>query len=267
MPALEYKTYYDIRFERHPSIEKIISSLEKCAKELNSSKACATLAEFCHAKAQEEGNKEKAAAYYKTAAENGCVVGIHWLGVYYMEGFGVAQDLDKSEKLLLQASKEGNGQSAYQLFIMYSSVPSKKNTIKAYRFINKAVQLGVTHFEEMDKFFKANFDVLKPEFAKIRTPPESLTGKQEIENLHDAYLSELKETFSAKLEKDRMYQRQAGFVTDQQIWMIGVLCKYFLRKVMHFSHEDFMTAFKVDLGPLLGDTGLWALKNYEERMT
>lgn len=42
--------------------------------------------------------------------------------------------------------------------------------------------------------------------------------------------------------------------------------KYFLRKVMHFSHEDFMTAFKVDLGPLLGEAGLWALKNYEERM-
>jgi len=94
-----------------------------------------------------------------------------------MEGFGVAQDLDKSEQLLLQASKLGNGQSAYQLFIMYSSVPTKKNTIKAYRFINKAVQLGVTHFEEMDKFFKTNFDVLKPEFAKIRAPPEGLSGK------------------------------------------------------------------------------------------
>jgi hypothetical protein len=47
--------------------------------------------------------------------------------------------------------------------------------------------------------------------------------------------------------------------------MIGVLSKYFIRKVMHFSHDDFMTAFKVDLGPLLGETGLWALKNYEVR--
>lgn len=71
---------------------------------------------------------------------------------------------------------------------MYSSIPTKKNTIKAYRFINKAVQLGVTHFEAMDKFFKGNFDVLKAEFAKIRAPPEGLNGRQEIENLHDAYL-------------------------------------------------------------------------------
>lgn len=36
---------------------------------------------------------------------------------------------------------------------------------------------------------------------------------------------------------------------------------------MHFSHDDFQTAFKVDLGPLLGEAGLWALKNYEERMS
>jgi hypothetical protein len=43
--------------------------------------------------------------------------------------------------------------------------------------------------------------------------------------------------------------------------------KYFLNKVMHFDHNDFLTAFKVDLGPLLGDTGLWALKNYETRMS
>lgn len=43
--------------------------------------------------------------------------------------------------------------------------------------------------------------------------------------------------------------------------------KYFLKSVMHFSHDDFMTALKVDLGPLLGDTGLWCLKNYETRMS
>jgi len=49
--------------------------------------------------------------------------------------------------------------------------------------------------------------------------------------------------------------------------MIGVLMKYFLNSVMHFSHDDFMTAFRVDLGPLLGECGLWVLKNYEVRMS
>jgi TPR repeat protein len=48
--ALEFKTYYDIRFEKHPSIEKILKSLEKVVEKSNSSRACASLAEFCHAK-------------------------------------------------------------------------------------------------------------------------------------------------------------------------------------------------------------------------
>ena len=45
-----------------------------------------------------------------------------------------------------------------------------------------------------------------------------MTTRKEIENLHDAYLNELQETFMAKLGKDRIYQRAAGFMTDQQIW-------------------------------------------------
>lgn len=43
--------------------------------------------------------------------------------------------------------------------------------------------------------------------------------------------------------------------------------KYYLYKVLHFSHDDFLTAFKVDLSPLLGETGLWALKNYEVKQS
>ena len=48
--------------------------------------------------------------------------------------------------------------------------------------------------------------------------------------------------------------------------MIGVLVNYMLKHVMYFDHQDFLTAFKVDLGPILGETGLWALKNYEQRL-
>ena len=44
--------------------------------------------------------------------------------------------------------------------------------------------------------------------------------------------------------------------------MIGVLLKYFVKYVIHFDHKDFLRALRTDLGPLLGDTGLWALKNY-----
>lgn len=189
--ALEFKTYYDIRFEKHPSIDKILKSLEKVVEKTKSSRACATLAEFCHAKQEEAGNREKAAMYYKTAADQGDVVGLHWMGVYYMEGFGVAQDLNKSEQFLIKAQKVGNAQSAFQLYLLYSSMEGKKDIAKAYRYLNKAMTLGVTNFEQMNAFFRDNFDVLAPVFAEIRKPPQDMTSKQEILNLHDAYLSEL----------------------------------------------------------------------------
>lgn len=35
---------------------------------------------------------------------------------------------------------------------------------------------------------------------------------------------------------------------------------YLLDKVLRFSHADFLKSFRADLGPLLGDTGLYALK-------
>lgn len=98
---------------------------------------------------------------------------------------------------------------------MYSSMPTKKNTVKAYRFLNKSICLGVTHFDVISKFFAENFDILSPIFIEMRKPPAEMTSRKEIENLHDAYLNELQETFSAKLGKDRMYQRAAGFITDQ----------------------------------------------------
>ena len=103
----------------------------------------------------------------------------------------VAQDLNKSEQFLLKAQKVGNAQSAFQLYLLYSSMEGKKDIAKAYRYLNKAMTLGVTNFEQMNAFFRDNFDVLAPVFAEIRKPPQDMTSKQEILNLHDAYLSEL----------------------------------------------------------------------------
>ena len=42
--------------------------------------------------------------------------------------------------------------------------------------------------------------------------------------------------------------------------MLGVNQKYFINSVLHFDHKDFLMAIKIDLGPLLGHTGLWALR-------
>lgn len=47
--------------------------------------------------------------------------------------------------------------------------------------------------------------------------------------------------------------------------MIGVLRKYFTKQAIRFSHSEFMKAIKLDLGPLLGEVGLWVLTNYCNR--
>lgn len=72
-------------------------------------------------------------------------------------------------------------------------------------------------------------------------------------------------SFSSALGKDRLYQRPVGFMQDQQIWMIGVLVRYFVKKVLNFDHADFMKAMKEDVQPILGELGLWALTNYSMR--
>ena len=63
----------------------------------------------------------------------GCLVGMHWMGVFYMEGFGVARNLDNAEQMLTKAAKMGNGQSNFQLYMLYSTVEEKKDIEKAYR--------------------------------------------------------------------------------------------------------------------------------------
>ena len=55
--ALEYQTYWQIRFDKQPNLKKIQASLEKVVEEGKSARACNTLAEFAHAQARTEENK------------------------------------------------------------------------------------------------------------------------------------------------------------------------------------------------------------------
>ena len=48
--------------------------------------------------------------------------------------------------------------------------------------------------------------------------------------------------------------------------MIGVLKKYMISKVLRFNHNDFIKAMKIDVGPLLGEVGIWAITHYCNRM-
>ena len=282
--ALEYKTYWDIRFDRTPKLDKIIDSLEKVIAANNSARACNTLAELNHASASgvtaqmtkehQEAAAEKAkqaAKYYLTSAEQGDIIGTHWLGVFYHEGFGVTKNIDKAIEHLTKSAAAGNGQSMYQLFLIHSGKEgqdaSKKNPEVAYTNLMNAICNGVTYFDEAVQFFNDNYDVLAPVYVKSKGLPVEVKKETEndIKNMHQAYISELKVNFSTALGKDRMYHRPCGFINDQQIWMVGVQIQYFINTVLRFSHKDFIKAVKTDLGPILGDLGLWSLKCQQDQ--
>ena len=81
------------------------------------------------------------------SADQGCLIGIHWMGVFYMEGYGVSKNLEKAGEFLHRAAKMGNMQSHYQLFLLYSREEATKDVVKAYKHLMKAVSYGVTFFD------------------------------------------------------------------------------------------------------------------------
>jgi len=133
----------------------------------------------------------------------------------------------------------------------------------AYEWLYRGVCNGATFFDDVISYFKQHFDVLAPAFLKQRRLELDLTdakSKMDVVNMHDAGVLEMKNDFSSSLGKDRLYHKPCGFLNDQQIWMLGVNVQYFLHSVLRFDHKDFLKAMKIDVGPLLGDTGLWALR-------
>jgi len=126
----------------------------------------------------------------------------------------------------------------------------------------KACINGVTYFDEIISYFKTNYAVLAPVFVKSKNLPVEIKDETEkdITNMHDAFIGELKVGFSGALSKDKLYHRPSGFINDQQVWMVGVQIQYFLNTVLRYDHKDFIKAIKSDLGPVLGDLGLWVMK-------
>ena len=232
--AVEYKTYWDIRFDRAPNLQKITENLNKIIDANKSPRACNTLAEINHAqgssaaanksaevRAQGEQKAALAARYYMISAEQGDVVGMHWIGVFYHEGFGVSKDIAKAAEFLSKAADMGNCQSMYQLHMLKSGNEGQdddfRNVEESYQWLLKGIQSGATFFEDAIKYFKLHYDVLAPVFLKQKQLGFDATDgskKADILNLHDAGISEMKNDFSTSLGKDRLYHKPCGFLND-----------------------------------------------------
>lgn len=117
--AIEYKTYYDIKFDKAPKLEKIIAGLEKIVSVNNSPAANNVLGELNHSLAstalgqaksdekiakQAAENSLNAAKYYLQSADQGNVIGIHFMGVFYHHAFGVAKNIEKAVEYLTKSA-------------------------------------------------------------------------------------------------------------------------------------------------------------------
>jgi TPR repeat protein len=47
------------------------------------------------------------------SAEQDDLVGLHWMGVFLYEGFGVSKDTERAIEFLTKAANSGNGRSMF----------------------------------------------------------------------------------------------------------------------------------------------------------
>ena len=72
LDALEYKAYYDIRYDPQPKLKKIQDALEQVVEKNKSARACNTLAEFYYAQDRLQNHKDLASKFYNLAKDEGC---------------------------------------------------------------------------------------------------------------------------------------------------------------------------------------------------
>ena len=104
------------------------------------------------------------------SAEQGDVIGMHWIGVFYHDGFGVTKDIGKAIEFLKKAAEQGNCQSMYQLSIIMSGKDGQddnyRNVEQSYFWLVQGIMRGATFFDEAIQYFKLHFDTLAPIFLK-----------------------------------------------------------------------------------------------------
>lgn len=82
--------------------------------------------------------------------------------------------------------------------MIYTNEEGFKDAKKAYYYLEKAIQYGVTMFDDFQKLFKDHYDELAQIFLTNKKPSALVDkdNRQEVENMHDAYVNEMKTSFS-----------------------------------------------------------------------
>jgi TPR repeat protein len=101
------------------------------------------LAVLYYLRKNQPGNYEKAAYWFRKAAEKGFAVSQYNLGIMYQQGKGVNQDDKKSFDWLLKAAETGYAIAQYQLSQYYAIGKGTKQSIRdEYKWLKQAVESG-----------------------------------------------------------------------------------------------------------------------------
>lgn len=201
-------------------------------------------------------------SYTNKAADLGDLIANYWVGVLLHRGQGTEKDIKEALRYLEKGKDLGNVQADYELFDIYAREEGYENFPKAYNYFCDAIENGYTSFQELQDFFKKNTEVLRDEFLKRKNYEElKIDSDEEIMNLHEAYINELMNKFTNAMRKDQLYKRATAYMTDGLIWMMKVQKLYMVDTVLRFNHEDFLTAVRDDIPPLISEVGIWMFEN------
>ncbi|MBI1891571.1 MAG: sel1 repeat family protein [Burkholderiales bacterium] len=101
-------------------------------------------AQFMLVSALQTIDQQKAVYWLRKAAENKQPDAAHILGLMYLQGNGVPEDLPQAKKFLTVAAEKGNPGAQLQLAIFYRTGPvAMQNDNEAFKWMKKAADSGV----------------------------------------------------------------------------------------------------------------------------
>jgi TPR repeat protein len=93
-----------------------------------------------------------AAKFYMASADQGDVIALHFIGMFYHQGFGVSKNPTKAVEYLSKAANEGHAHAMYQLFLIMSGKETEDqklfNAEPAYKSLISCLEYGVTYYDE-----------------------------------------------------------------------------------------------------------------------
>lgn len=132
------------RMQHDPKLPRMVSGIERNALEGNGEAQHDLAAIYTAGQAGTQQNFERAAQWFREAADNGVANARYNLGVLYHQGLGVKRDLGRALYWYREAARLGHPEAEYNLGIAYiEGIGTKYNAPIAGAFFERAANNGI----------------------------------------------------------------------------------------------------------------------------